>query len=152
MKTGCQNIYRTCRRIAGITQEQAADKINVSVRSLADYESGRTIPGCDVVCLMVEAYQTPELAYLHLKQNTEVGRKYLPDIYLDELPRAVLRLQKESRDLQIVESELISIACDGVVDQHETPIWEQAKRELMELAGAALAVMFCRRERTAYNI
>jgi transcriptional regulator with XRE-family HTH domain len=147
MRTSCGNIYKTCRVIADLTQEKAAEQIAISVRSLADYESGKTIPGDDVVCRMVELYQAPELAYLHLKHSTEVGRRYLPDLCLDELPRAVLRLQKESRELRMVEPDLIEIACDGVVDRRELPAWEKAIVELHDLAGAALAVIFTRKEK-----
>ena len=34
------SIYRICREAAGLTQEQAAEGLNCSVRSLARYESG----------------------------------------------------------------------------------------------------------------
>ena len=33
-------IYKICREAAGLTQEQAAEGLNCSVRSLARYESG----------------------------------------------------------------------------------------------------------------
>lgn len=146
MKTDCKSIYKWYREAASFTQDNAADKLHVSTRSLSDYEGGKTIPGDDVVCAMVELYRAPDLAYLHLKTNTEVGKRYLPDLHLDELPRAVLRLQKESRDMQAIEPELISIACDGVVDRQEAPMWERAKVEVHDLAGAALAVLFARKE------
>jgi hypothetical protein len=60
--------------------------------------------------------------------------------------RAVLRLQKESRDMREIEPELVAIACDGVVDRQELPMWERAKIEVQDLAGAALAVLFARKE------
>ncbi|NLW90037.1 MAG: helix-turn-helix domain-containing protein [Syntrophomonadaceae bacterium] len=146
MKSECQNIYKLCRLPAWLNQDVAAERLEISPRSLSDYETGKTIPGDDVVCRMIELYGAPELAYLHLKENTEVGRRYLPAICLDELPRAVLRLQKESRDMQAIEGDLISIACDGVVDNNEQSLWGKARTELQELAGAALAVLFTRKE------
>lgn len=146
MKTECKNIYKISRLDASYTQESAAEKLSVSVRSLVDYESGRTIPGDDIVCNMVDIYKAPELAYLHLKENTEVGKRYLPDLHLDELPRAVLRLQKESRDMQAREGDLISIACDGEIDSAEQSTWERTKSELQELVGAAMAVLYTRKE------
>lgn len=38
------------------------------------------------------------------------------------------------------------IACDGVVDRQEAPMWERAKVEVQDLAGAALSVLFARKE------
>ncbi|WP_199873097.1 helix-turn-helix domain-containing protein [Inediibacterium massiliense] len=37
-----------CRKNAGFTQEHAAELINVSIRSVDDYEAGKTIPKDDV--------------------------------------------------------------------------------------------------------
>lgn len=88
MKGACGNIYKTARRAAGLTQEQAAEQLYISVRSIAEYESGRTIPPDDVVCRMVDLYGDRSLAYLHLKQSTEVGRRYLPDLHILDLPRS----------------------------------------------------------------
>ena len=147
MKKDCKNIYKACREAAEMSQESAVEHLYTSTRSLSDYETGRTIPGDDIVCRMIESYNAPELAYLHLQQNTEVGRRYLPAICLENLPKAVLRLQKESRDMRIVEGDLISIACDGEVDSTEQSTWARARTELQELVGAALSVLFTRKEK-----
>ncbi len=39
-----QNIYKTYRKCAGLTQELAAERIFVSVETIRAYESGRRIP------------------------------------------------------------------------------------------------------------
>ena len=126
----CENIYKISRKAAGLTQYQAAELINVSVRSLADYETGKTIPPDDVVAAMVEAYKAPWLAYQHLKESSELGRKYLPDINFSDLARAVLRFQKEVRDLETVDRALVEIACDGEIDDTERPKWQTVTKEI----------------------
>ena len=40
MQNDCGNIYRSARKFAGLTQERAAELLGLSVRSLADYETG----------------------------------------------------------------------------------------------------------------
>lgn len=142
MKRTCRNIYQAARKIAGFGQEHAAELLNVSVRSLADYESGRTIPNDDIVCNMIKIYNSRILAYLHLKSNTEVGRRYLPDIHTSDLAQSVLRLHKEVDDLKLVNSDMIEIACDGKVEHHETQRWNIVKKEVNEIAGAALSLIF----------
>lgn len=43
-----RNIYAAARNAAGLTQERAAECLAVSVRSLADYESGVRLPSEEV--------------------------------------------------------------------------------------------------------
>lgn len=142
MQVRYTNIYKAARKSAGLTQEQAAELLCVSQRSLADYENGKTTPPDDVVCRMIEIYDAPWLGYSHLKYSTEVGRKYLPDINFSDLARAVLRFQKEVRDLETVDDKLIEIACDGVISEHEKPKWSEVAKEIKEVVSAAFAILF----------
>lgn len=142
MKRMCRNIYKAARHNTDLTQEQAAEMLNVSPRSLSDYEQGRTIPNDDIVCKMIEIYGTDWLAYEHLKQSTEIGKRFLPDIDFTDLAKSVLRLQKEVRDLETVNNDMIDIACDGIIEEHETRKWQNVVKEINEMVGAALAVVF----------
>lgn len=144
MKRYCENIYKSARKAAGLTQEQAAEQLYISVRSLAEYEAGRTIPSDDIVCRMVEIYGAKHLAYLHLKQSTEVGRRFLPDLHILDLPRSVLRLQKEVADVNDVHQAMVEVACDGTIDGHEHETWQSIEKELMEMIGAGLSVVFAK--------
>lgn len=146
MKNRPRNMYGICRHVAGFTQEEAADRLHISVRSLAAYESGQTIPSDELVCAMAEIYESPELVWLHLKHNTKYG-VHLPDIQLYELPTAVLKLQKEASHLNNVQMDMVEIACDGVVEADEAPVWGRVKGELQDLVGAALAVLYTRKEK-----
>ncbi|ADQ06480.1 helix-turn-helix domain protein [Caldicellulosiruptor hydrothermalis 108] len=136
------NIYKTARKNAGLTQMQAAELLNVSVRSLADYETGKTIPPDDVVIAMIEVYKAQWLAYSHLQKSTLIGKRYLPEIDLSDLPKAVLRLKKEIADLEKLDSEIINIACDGKIDKHEKMAWGRIVKEIREAISAAYSVIF----------
>lgn len=144
MNKRCENIYKTARKNAGMTQEEAAELLHISTRSLAAYESGRTVPPDDIVCGMIEIYKAKWLGYQHLKQSSYVGQKYLPELNISDLPKSVLRLQKETRDLDVVNDDMIDIACDGIVDDTEKERWQHVTKEIDEMAGAALAVIFAR--------
>lgn len=141
MKNTCRNIYATARIEAGFTQEHAAELLNVSIRSLAEYESGKRIPQDDIVCSMIENYRSLTLAYLHLKNSTEVGRKYLPDIHTADLAQSVLRLHKEVDDLKHVTPDMFEIACDGSIEDHESKRWSDVTKEVKDIAGAALSML-----------
>lgn len=144
MKQHCENIYKSARRDAGMTQEQAAEQLYISVRSLAEYEAGRTTPPDDVVCRMIDIYGDRSLAYMHLKQSTEVGRRFLPDLHILDLPRSVLKLQKEVKDVTDINPEIVDVACDGEIEEHEQETWQNVIKELMEMVAAGLSVVFAR--------
>jgi len=138
----CASIYRAARISADITQEVAAELLHISSRSLSDYESGRTIPPDDIVCAMVETYSAQWLAYEHLRTSSEVGRMFLPEIEFSDLPKAVLMFQKEVGDIQLINRDMVEIACDGTVDHTEAERWHQVGREVTETIGAAFSVLF----------
>lgn len=150
MKNRCLNIYKKARVDAKLTREEAVELLHVSIRSLADYESGKTIPGCEVVCLMAEAYRADWLGYKHLKYSTEVGKRYLPELELTDLARSVLKLQKEVSDVTQINGKMIEVACDGVVEEHETEKWQKVQKEISEMAAAAMAVLFHQKEKKAH--
>lgn len=71
MKT--DNIYYRARMRAAqrdplhASRERTASEIFVSREALADYETGRTLPPCDAVQKMVEAYGEPSLRTAHIR-------------------------------------------------------------------------------------
>ena len=62
--------YKTCRKLAGLTQEQASELLCVEVRSLSGYENGAKVPD-DIVARMADGYNvnSPKL-YLYDCGNT----------------------------------------------------------------------------------
>lgn len=140
MKKHFKTIYKIARENAGLTQEKAAELLAVSTRWLAEYESGRAPVPDEIVCKMVEIYDAPWLAYQHLKQSTKIGRKFLPDIEILDVARAVLKFKKEVQDIEKLDKDMIEIACDGVIDTHEKR-WQEIKKEVSEVISAAIALM-----------
>lgn len=139
-----RNIYQIARESAGITQERAAELINVSVESVRAYESGRRIPPDDVVIHMIEVYNAQYLAYQHLKTSAEVGRRYLPDIEIKDLPAAILKLEKEVSDFLKCQDELINITYDGAITADELPRYNQILHELDDITAAIWTLKMAR--------
>ena len=68
-----RNIYKTCRELAGYTQEHAAELLGCSVRALARYEGGEAFPPDDLAVRMDALYSNHFLAYDHLCQTSQVA-------------------------------------------------------------------------------
>lgn len=143
MKKRYRTIYQLARNTSGLTQLSAAEMLNISVRSLSDYELGNTVPHSDIVADMVEIYGTKWLGYEHLRQS-KLGTQILPEIDATDIAKSVLVLQKESGDVDDVKPCMVNIACDGKVEKHEEEDWTKVTKEVLEMAGAALSVVFSR--------
>ena len=68
-----QTIYYAARMEAArknrifASRERAADLIHVSTEALMDYETGLTVPPCDVVACMCRIYALPDLRNAHMR-------------------------------------------------------------------------------------
>ncbi|NBI08093.1 helix-turn-helix domain-containing protein [Senegalia massiliensis] len=145
------NLYKIARKNTNLTQEKAAQFLRVSKDSLSAYERGITPTPDDIVCKMIELYKSEWLAYEHLRQSTMVGRKYLPEINHSDIAESVLKFQKEIDDLSSVRRDMFSIACDGVIDNEELNRWNQVTKEVHEVAGAALNLIFTKNKKTSLD-
>lgn len=70
--------YSACREHAGLTQEQAAERLHIAVRTISDYENKGNVPD-EIVKVMVQVYETAMLGWWHLKNFSPLG-DCLPDV------------------------------------------------------------------------
>lgn len=145
-----QNIYKTAREKACMTQETAAEAIGISVSSLKEYESYGRIPAICTVDRMCDAYRAPILAYRH---NKLISGKYqvVPDVEERDLTTAVVRLV--NRVLAFAEKhrdrQLMQIAEDGVIDTEERPLFDAIVRELRDLIQVCTELILTKERSTS---
>ena len=135
------NIYKTAREVAGMTQERAAAALNLSVRSLAAYETGERIPHDDIVVRMVDLYNFQQLAVQHMRTNSELARRIIPEVRqrsMIETAVSVYNLMRRfaarhsvDRLLEIAEDEAHE---DGRIDEEELPDFTAITEELRKLS------------------
>ena len=142
MPEECRNIYKTCRKAAGFTQEAAAERLGISVESLRAYESGQRIPPNEVVELMVILYNAQHLAYQHLRETNAMYGRVVPEVPLCSVLEASARLT--NRIYAFADSHadrrLMRMAEDNVIDPVERPEFDAILEELQEIVEAALAL------------
>ncbi len=137
-----RNIYQIARESAGITQEKAAELLDISVESIRAYEGFKRTPPNKVVVGMIEIYDSRYLAYQHIKNSSEDLQSYIPNVDIKDLPSAILRLQKEVSDFIKVKDDLIEITCDGVIDSEERPRYDKIIKELDDIVEAIMSLKF----------
>ena len=142
MPDDCRNIYKTCRKAAGFTQEAAAERLGISVESLRAYETGQRVPPNEVVELMVILYNAQHLAYQHLRETNAMYGRVVPEVPLCSVLEASARLT--NRIYAFADSHadrrLMRMAEDNVIDPVERPEFDAILEELQEIVEAALAL------------
>ena len=144
-----RNIYKTCRKAAGLTQEAAAERLGISVESLRAYETGQRVPPNEVVELMVILYNAQHLAFQHLKETNALYNRVVPEVQ----PRSILEASAKLTNRIFIFAEshadrrLMRITEDNVIDDGERPEFDSIMEDLQEIVEAALELR-CAREST----
>ena len=123
------NIYQDAREERGLTQEQAAELIGISVESLRAYECGKRPPSSTTAVMMSNVYDNKALRYQHLKNTDPIANAILPDFMVKNFAETVLKLIKELNEVEALIPTLIAIAADGIIDESERPTWEKVRKE-----------------------
>lgn len=142
MQIKYRNIYQSGRLSAGISQEAAAERLNLSVESLRAYETGIRTPPASTVRSMADVYGAPGLRLEHARQTDELGlipREARPR----RLEQLALRILRRSREASAYEKRLAEIAEDGEVDEAELADFEDIQAFVASRVADYLALECC---------
>ena len=143
MLTNGPNIYQAARKEGCLTQEQAAERLDVSETTVKAWEQGTRVPDNETVARMAELYGTPWLALEHLRSaGSTLG--VIPEITVQSLPTAAITLINRVLDFaeRHRDRQLLRIAEDGVIDEKERPDFDAIVQDLDGIVGAALQVKY----------
>ena len=150
MNTEYQNAWKTARESAGLTQEAAAELVDVSVKSISYYESGARHMTPQIAAQLADAYRAPWLHNLYCKECPIGCHRDLPTEPTD-IRDAAIGAQCELRAADIGQriDRLMEIVRDGKVDTAEmrdfVSICERFRAIQQELAKFELLVeMLCK--------
>ena len=151
MPEECRNIYKAARRAAGITQERAAELLCISVRSLADYETGQRIPPGDVIDRMSTIYDNVALGIQHIRATNALAARVVPQLEERSLMELALRIYNRLRRFARDDSveRLLTIAEDGEIDREERPEFDAILADLREIVRSGLELeVYCSERET----
>lgn len=140
---------KKARKDAGMTQERAAEALNVSVRTYAKYESGEILPGDDMVASMMQVFENPCLGYAYLSKESAVGRMILPKI--GKLPGVAAGAMQYHVALADANSDCIRlerICCDDKITMAEERDLSPIVEKIFDLAGKGLTLYLTCPKRT----
>lgn len=142
MLTNGPNIYQAARKESCLTQEQAAERLEVSETTVKAWEQGTRVPDNETVARMAELYGTPWLKLKRLLQVFEELEIYQDDGVTKTLPTAVLSQWDLTNDLIDGYRRLIQITADGHIDETEEDDFEIICNIILQNCVAGLKVVF----------
>ena len=137
-----RNIYKTCRKAAGLTQEAAAERLGISVESIRAYETGQRVPPDEVVEAMSDLYNTLHLIVRHVREKNAMYSRVVPEVPKMDVLAASARLTNRIYRFaeRHADKRLMLIAEDNVIDANERPEFDAILEALQEIVSAALAL------------
>lgn len=142
MLTNGPNIYQAARKESCLTQEQAAERLDVSETTVKAWEQGTRVPDNETVARMAELYGTPWLALEHLNATDTLG--VLPEVKQRPLPMASIALRNRLYDAMGRLDTLLRIAEDDYIDETERPEFDVIVDDLRETIAAIYQVIYSR--------
>ena len=135
------NLYQRARKEAGMTQEQAAEALSVSVETVKAWEQGQRVPRPEDAERMMASYGTEWLGLAYT--SATCGRLgAVPAVDLRQLPEAVLALINRATELADDYRRLMRIAEDGVIDEREAPEFGRIADNIRYVIAASYAVLY----------
>lgn len=126
-------MLKEARNATGLSREEAAHRLYIGTRTLADYECHKTIAPPDVVMRMAEVYTEPALPADYCAKVCPIGQVLAHSLDRPAFAVTVLRVLKELADVERVREQLIGIAADGELKAQELDDFEAVLREAVEL-------------------
>ena len=144
MDTTSMNMYARCRHRAGMTQEQWAEALHLSVDAIRRYEGGARTPSCWVVKQMIDVSGYEALALQHICATTEplgVVQDVQAGVPLSEavlrLVNLVYRFGAHHKDRQLMD-----IAEDGIITPDERDDYDAILDDLRDIIAVAQQVRY----------
>lgn len=125
MESECVNtgigIYFQCRILASKhnenlkSRESASEYFGISVSSLANYERGITVPPMDLVMMMSEVYNAPQLKNLYCLNQCPLGKEQPISAKMKTLEEVTVSIvaKLDEDEVSDMKRQLLQIAEDG---------------------------------------
>ncbi|MBP3870339.1 MAG: helix-turn-helix transcriptional regulator [Faecalicoccus sp.] len=115
-----KTIYQTRREELGLSREKASELLEfMTPERIERIESGKFTAHPDEVVLMAKKYKAPQLCNYYCAKECEIGRQYVPEIKVKELPQIVLEMLASLNSVKKRQERLIEITVDGQIEAEE---------------------------------
>ena len=132
-----KTVYQLKREELGLSREKASELLEViPPERIERIESGKFTAHPDEIIVMAEKYHAPELCNYYCANECEIGRQYVPEIRLKDLPQIVLEMLASLNSVKNRQERLIEITADGSIEKEEIPDFIKIQEELEKISVA----------------
>ena len=126
-----KSIYQDRREALGLSREKASELLEtIQPERLERIESGKYTAYPGEVLTMAEKYQDPQLCNHYCAHECEIGKRYVPEIRVKELPQIVLEMLASLNSVKARQDRLIEITADGRIAADEVEDFVSIQNEL----------------------
>jgi transcriptional regulator with XRE-family HTH domain len=149
---------------AGISQEEAASALSISIHTLYNYEtysnySRKNMPPEEIVLEMMDLYITDTdparrkmrqfyMGIMYLCETNQIFSGIFCGVKSRNLSEAFINYQMELEDVQIMEQQMRRVIVDDQIDDHETDVAGAFLKELLESTFANVVFAVSAMEKT----
>ncbi len=127
--------YQLAREEAGLTRAAADELMDfVSDSRIEKIENGKSAALPEDALAMASAYGRPELVNYYCSHECPIGRKYVPEVSVKELPQIVLEILDATGRIREEQESLIRIAADGDISDEEMQDFLRIRKKLTDLS------------------
>ena len=129
-----KTLYQLRREELGLSVERASEMLTISEDRLGRIEGHKATAYPDEVLAMAEGYQDPSLCNYYCSHQCPIGKKYVPEVEIEDLSRIVLEMVASLNVVNAKKDRLIEIAADGNLEGAEIGDFEAIQAGLERLA------------------
>ncbi len=138
-----KTVYQLAREKNDLTRAKAAELLDyIGEDRLERIEDEKSYPNPDEVLRMSECYKQPELCNHFCTHECAIGKKYVPEIEMAELPSIILETIASLNAMEPLTKRLIEISRDGQVTDDEIPDFSNIMQHLQDVSQAVETLNF----------
>lgn len=127
--------YQICREELGLSREKASELMpGVSAERIEKIENEKVPPQPEDILSMSTAYKAPNLCNHYCANECPIGKQYVPEIKVKELPQIVLEMIASLNAMNRKQERLIEITVDSKIEHHEIEEFIKIQNELEKIS------------------
>ncbi|MGO5336608.1 XRE family transcriptional regulator [Bilifractor sp. LCP19S3_H10] len=130
-----KNIFRQTRDDLDLSREKASELLEfITPERLEKIESGKSPAHPEEVLMMSKKYKRPDLCNYYCSHECPIGKQYVPEIQMDNLPGIVLQMLASLNSMDKEKNRLIEITADGKIEKDELRDFVKIQKELEKIS------------------